>query len=81
MLKIESSKTFMDQLREGIGELDDERWNRVYVPILGINVDVPRVTLKAGTPFHKHFFKTQIFQKARSWFLQLNELSFESLGV
>jgi hypothetical protein len=35
ILKAESCETGMDQLRDGFGEADEEKWNTEYLPMFG----------------------------------------------
>ena len=44
--KAQNCKSFMDQLREGFGELDDQRWNQLYVPVLPNGFDIPPVEVR-----------------------------------
>jgi hypothetical protein len=49
ILKCESSKTFADQLRDGFGELDDTRWNELYLPLLGDKRNLPKLTMQQAS--------------------------------
>jgi hypothetical protein len=49
ILKCESSKTFADQLRDGFGELDDTRWNELYLLVLGDKRNLPKLTMQQAS--------------------------------
>ena len=48
-LKSENCKSFSDQLQAGFGELDDQRWKELYMPLAEKVKNVPSVRMQHAT--------------------------------
>jgi len=46
VLKAESCKTFADQLQEGFGELNDQKWRELYSPLIEQFKNVPAIRMR-----------------------------------